>query len=154
MPHAAAIERLAAQFRDIPPVAPMRIRIASYDGDTLCLSAPLASHVNDKGSAFGGSLVSMMTLASWGQVMLQIEQAGLAADVFVAHSEVRYREPLLADLEVESRLSDDCSWDTFLSTLAARGRAHATLLASVALPDGGIACDCRSRYVAIAKRQP
>lgn len=152
MRHAAAIERLAARFRGMPPVVPMDISIDSYDGDTLRLRAPLARHVNDKGTAFGGSLVSMMTLASWGQVTLRLEQAGLSADVYVADSEVRYRAPLVSDLEVESRLADDASWDTFLSTLVARGRSRATLVASVALPDGGVACECRSRYVAISRR--
>lgn len=152
MQHAAAIERLAAHFRDMPPVAPMQIRIRDYDGDTLRLTAPLSSHVNDKGTAFGGSLVSMMTLASWGQVMLRVEAAGMSADVFVADSEVRYRAPLLTDLEVESRLDDDGSWDTFFATLAHRGRARVTLRAAVALPGGGVACECRSRYVAISRR--
>ena len=53
----------------------------------------------------------------------------------------------------EVRWSEDegGSWDTFLATLRARGRARATLAAHVLLPDGGVATESRSRYAAILK---
>src|SRR3546814_2938864 len=83
----------------------MQRRIAGYDGDALALEAPLALHVNDKGCAFGGSLVSLLTLASWGLVNLHVQAAGLDADVFVADSEVRYLAPLFADLRAQARIA-------------------------------------------------
>lgn len=146
-----SLQALEAHYRAMPPVATMQLRIAGYDGDSLRLHAPLALHVNDKGCAFGGSLVSMLTLASWGLVTLRVRQAGLEADVFVADSEVRYLAPLFADLEAEARIADDASWDAFLTTLRQRGRARTTLVARVPLPGGGTATECRARYVAIRR---
>lgn len=99
----AALERLQAHFDGMPPVAAMQVGVTGWDGDCLRLSAPLATHVNDKGCAFGGSLVSLATLAAWGLVTLQVEAAGLDADVFVAATEVRYRAPLFADLHARPR---------------------------------------------------
>ncbi len=147
-----SLRALEAHYRSMPPVALMQLRVDAYDGERLRLHAPLAAHVNDKGSAFGGSLVSLMTLASWGLVTLRVEQAGLDADVYVADSDVRYRAPLHADLLAESALAEDGCWDTFTDTLRTRGRARVALAATVALPDGGVATECRSRYVAIARR--
>jgi thioesterase domain-containing protein len=97
-------------------------------------------------------MISLMTLASWGVVWLHLQAAGLDADVFVADSEVRYLRPLFADLEVSASLAGDAGWDVFAATLRERGRARATLAASVALPDGGVAAQCSARYVAIARR--
>jgi thioesterase domain-containing protein len=151
MTTAAALDAIAAHYRSMPPVATMDISILGYDGETLRLHAPLARHVNDKGCAFGGSLVSLMTLAGWGLVTLHLEQAGIAADVFVADSDVRYLAPLYADLQTEARLDGGASWDDFIATLRQRGRARATLRATVPLPTGGIATECTARYVAIAK---
>ena len=142
---------LAAHYQAMPPVAALRLRIAGYDGDTLRLHAPLAAHVNDKGCAFGGSLASLMTLAGWGLVTLRIQQAGLAADVFVADSEVRFRAPLYADLEAEAALADGESWDAFLATLRDRGRARVFIDAGVRLPAGGVAVESRARFVAVGK---
>jgi len=151
MTAAASLDAIAAHYRSMPPVAVMNVRILDYDGEALRLHAPLARHVNDKGCAFGGSLVSLMTLAGWGLVTLHLEQAGIAADVFVADSDVRYFAPLYADLQAEARLDAGASWDGFIATLRERGRARALLRARVPLPEGGIATECTARYVAVAR---
>ncbi len=146
-----ALQRLLAHYQAMPPVATMQLAITAYDGLRLQLHAPLAVHVNDKGCAFGGSLASMMTLASWGLVSLRVEAAGLDADVFVADSQVRYLAPLFADLDVEAELAPDADWDTFLATLRDRGRARVAVVARAGLAGGGIATAFTARYVAIAK---
>jgi thioesterase domain-containing protein len=144
----AVIER---HFRAMPPVAALQLQVDGFDGSVLRLSAPLAAHVNDKGCAFGGSLGSLMTLAAWGVVTLRLQQAGIAADVFVADSEVRFLAPLFDDLRAEARLADADAWDGFLARLRERGRASLRLDACVRLPDGAMAASSRSRYVAVAK---
>ncbi len=148
----ASLKTLEALYLAIPPVAAMQPRIARYDGQRLRLHAALSLHVNDKGCAFGGSLASLMTLAAWGLVTLKVHEAGLDADVFVADAQVRYLAPLYADLEAEAGLAADQSWDGFIATLRARGRARAVLRTRVPLPDGGIATEASSRYVAILCR--
>ena len=149
--HDDALQRLLAHYRAMPPVATMQLGIAGYDGQRLQLHAPLAVHVNDKGCAFGGSLASMMTLASWGLVSLRVEAAGLRAEVFVADSQIRYLAPLFADLDVEAELAEDSDWDTFIATLRQRGRARASVVARARLPGGGNATEFTARNDAIAK---
>lgn len=149
--HDAALQRLHHHYQSMPPVAAMDVSIAGYDGRRLRLHAPLSTHVNDKGCAFGGSLASMMTLASWGLVSLHVEAAGLEADVFVADSQIRYLAPLFADLDVEAELAPDAGWPGFIATLRERGRARTSLVARARLPDGGIATEFTARYVAIAR---
>lgn len=157
MPHSDALQRLDHHYQSMPPVAAMDLRIAGYDGHRLQLHAPLARHVNDKGCAFGGSLASMMTLASWGLVSLRLEDAGIDADVFVADSQIRYLAPLFADLDVHAELAPDSSWDVFIATLRERGRARASLLARAVLPASApgdsvaSATEFTARYVAIAR---
>ncbi|NLB56870.1 MAG: thioesterase [Gammaproteobacteria bacterium] len=146
------LQALLDHYRAMPPVAAMEVAIASADSDSLCLSAPLARHVNDKGCAFGGSLVSLMTLAGWGLVTLKARAAGVDADVFVADSQVDYLAPLFADLSAEAKLAEGGDWDGFATSLRERGRANVHVMARVPLPDGGVACRCRARYVAIARR--
>ena len=81
-----ALESLRDYTRSLPPLAAIQARVEIYDRDRLRLAAPLAANVNDKGSAFGGSMTSLMTYAGWGLVVLQLQQAGVRADVFVADS--------------------------------------------------------------------
>lgn len=151
MAHPDALAALDAHYQAMPPVAVMGLTVAGYDGARLHLHAPLARHVNDKGCAFGGSLVSLMTLAGWGLVTLRLHEAGIAADVFVADSDVRYLAPLFADLAAEAELAEGAGWDAALARLREGGRARVGVLARVRLPDGGVATEARARFVAIAK---
>ena len=151
MPHSDALQRLLQHYQSMPPVAVMDLRIAGYDGQCLRLHAPLARHVNDKGCAFGGSLASMMTLASWGLVSVQLDAADIDAEVYVADSQVRYLAPLFGDLEVGASLAEGEDWADFIRTLRQRGRARTQLVARVPLADGRVATEFTARYVAIAK---
>jgi thioesterase domain-containing protein len=80
-PSDAALRDLEAQLLAMPPARALQLRVTGGHHDRLRLQAPLAANVNDKGTAFGGSLVSLMTLAAWGLTVLKIEQAGLRAEV-------------------------------------------------------------------------
>ena len=142
---------LEAHYLAMPPVAAMQPDIRGYDGERLHLNAPLPLHVNDKGCAFGGSLVSLMTLAGWGLVTLQVRRAGFDADVFVADSDVRYLAPLFADIDAIARAGDGESWDRFTTTLRDRRRARIEVVAEVPLPGGGVATSMRARYVAFQR---
>jgi thioesterase domain-containing protein len=147
------LQRLEAELLAMPPVAALQLRLDAYDGACLRLRAPLAPNLNDKGCAFGGSLVSLMTLAGWGLVMMKLMDAGLEADVYVADSDLRYRAPLYADLLAEATLADGESWDVFFATLRSRGKARLEIVATVPLPEGGVATESRSRYVAKRRMQ-
>ena len=151
MSQAGLLQQLQHHYQSMPPVAAMNLSIGGYDGQRLRLHAALADHVNDKGCAFGGSLASMMTLASWGLVSLKLHEAGIDADVYVADSQLRYLAPLYADLDVTAEFGPDADLATFLSTLRERGRARTHLVARVLTPEGVVATDFTARYVAILR---
>ena len=143
----AHLAQLQSTLAAMPPVAAMGIGVAGYADHRLSLAAPLAANLNDKGNAFGGSLASVMTLAGWGLVSLELAAAGMQADVYVADSQVRYLAPLYADLEATAELAPEASWDTFLARFAERGHASVQLVARV-MADGQPAATLSGRYVA------
>jgi thioesterase domain-containing protein len=148
--HANAQAQQLIQFiRDEIPLAhAMDLQLADCDDDMLSLSAPLAPNVNDKGCAFGGSLVSLMTLSGWALVELALRRRGLDCDVFVAESSVRYLAPLWGDFRSDARLAADADWATFFSTLAARSKARISVDCVVHGDDGRPASTLTARYVA------
>jgi len=151
MPDPGLLQGLQADLMAMPPVAALGLRVLDADDQGLRLSAPLSLNVNDKGCAFGGSLVSLMTLAGWGLVNLRLAQAGVQAEVYVAESQVRYRAPVFADLTASARLAEGEDWSRFLSTLLRRGRARIGVVSGVAADAGTLGCECQSQYAAILK---
>jgi thioesterase domain-containing protein len=142
MQELAELDRLLA---GMPPVAAMAIRTSGFDGETLRLSAPLSANLNDKDCAFGGSLASLMTLAGWGWLMLKTAQAGVAADVYVADSSIRYLAPLHADLHGSARLAEGEDWPATLRCLAERGRARVAMRAEV-VAEGVLVASLSARF--------
>ncbi|KRE96578.1 thioesterase [Frateuria sp. Soil773] len=147
-PHAQALALADFIRREIPLARAMDLRLEHYDGDRLGLALPLAPNVNDKGCAFGGSLVSAMTLAGWALVELALRQRGEDCDVFVAESGVRYLQPVWNDFLAEARLADGAGWATFFDTLAARGKARIEVACEVPGTDGKPAAVLEARFVA------
>ena len=149
------LEGLAAHYLAMPPVAALQPTIDNWQDGHLRLLAPLTANVNDKGCAFGGSLASLMTLASWGLVNLELAQLGIDADIFVADSRVRYLKPVYEDLLVEVRLdtAGENAADAIdlPGALRGKGRASVRMEARTLLADGGVAAVLVGRYVAIAR---
>jgi len=142
-------QQLIAFIRDeIPLARAMDLQLADCDDDRLSLRVPLAPNVNDKGCAFGGSLVSLMTLSGWALVELALRRRGLDCDVFVAESSVRYLAPLWQDFHSEARLAAGADWATFFGTLAARGKARIGVDCMVPDEHGAAACTLGARFVA------
>ncbi len=130
----------------------MAVGAEAYDGESLTLSAPLAPNVNDKGCAFGGSLVGLMTLAGWGLVKLALDRQGRACDIYVQDSDVRYLAPVWNDFTATARLVDRESFTAMAEALTLRGRARTRVRCVVPLPDGTAAATLEARFVAIERR--
>ena len=145
----AQTRQLIEFIRDeIPLARAMDLQLDMVDTDKLSLRAPLAPNVNDKGCAFGGSLVSLMTLSGWALVEMALRRQHLDCDVFVAESDVRYLAPLWQDFRSEARLADEASWATFFATLSARGRARINVECVVPGEDAQPAATLSARFVA------
>ena len=131
----------------IPLAQAMQLEIASWNGGRIELRAPLSANVNDKGCAFGGSLSSLMTLASWAMLELLLRQHELEADIFVDDGEIRYRAPIWEDIRVVAQAAQGHDIGRFVTTLQQRGRARIGMQSVVGAHDHP-ACIQQARFVA------
>lgn len=153
-----SLRALQLQLQAMPPVAAMQVEVVALDQQGLSLRAPLAANINDKGNAFGGSLTSLMTLAGWSWLSVQLRAADEVAELYVADSQVRYLLPVYEDLRAwAGPIGDDpataqAAAAAFVATLRERGKARITLQAQVVLRSGEVAACLQGRFVALAKR--
>lgn len=144
-----SLDALNAAFAAMPPVNAMAIEAVEFDGDILSVRAPLEKNVNDKACAFGGSLVSVMTMAAWGLVTEKCRRENIPAEVFIADSQVRFLAPVFGDLSASASLHADTKWDVFFQTIRSKGRARATAQASIKNEQGQTLCEMTARFAAI-----
>ncbi|MDD2319737.1 MAG: thioesterase domain-containing protein [Geobacteraceae bacterium] len=136
----------------IPITRTMGIRVLRYDGTGLVLGAPLEANVNDKGTAFGGSLYSLLVLAGWGLLQLKLREEGITGDVMIHQSSVTYSQPVTDDWEVHCELVPSAGYTRFLERLRTRGRARLTLESHI-MAGSRVAVSFQGSYVAVSKMQ-
>ena len=69
--------------KNLPITQFMEMDVESYDGKTLILAAPLDPNINDKQTAFGGSLYNASVMACWGMAYLKTQEAGIVCNQVV-----------------------------------------------------------------------
>ena len=114
----------------IPLAAQMQARVAAWDAEGLTLKAPLAPNINHERSAFGGSLASLMTLACWGYLWLQLEgEPGM--HIVVNEAELKYLKPVTGELVARCLTPAAAGLQAFLDALKRRGKARIKLTAEI-----------------------
>lgn len=147
-----ALDALNSAFSAMPPVNAMGIRAVRFEQGVMSVLAPLDKNVNDKACAFGGSLVSIMTMAAWGLVSERCRRENIQADVFIADSQVRFLAPVFGDIEAEAKLHPETDWNVFLQTLLAKNRARVIVQAWVRNEQGQTLCEMTARFAAIRSK--
>lgn len=130
----------------IPLVSQMQVRVTAYTAAGLDLAAPLAPNINHERSAFGGSLASLMTLACWGYLWLQLEGEG-GLHIVVNEANLRYLKPVTGELHAHCRAPAPKVLETFLAALRRRGKARVELTAEVRQREA-LAAEYRGSFVA------
>ena len=91
----------------VPLTNAMGVTYSAYDGLNLRLDAPSELNVNDKNTGFGGSIVSLATLAGWSLLSLVAHEESENNIIFIGESKVRYLAPALGDFHALASLKEE-----------------------------------------------
>ncbi|MEM9302310.1 MAG: YiiD C-terminal domain-containing protein [Pseudomonadota bacterium] len=132
---------------EIPISVPMGLQVVVLKPGSIQLMAPLAANRNDKHTAFGGSIASMLLMAGWGLLHVELRRRELEASVVIQKSEFLYHRPVDGVITAYCDLPSEDQWTRFISGLERRGRARIAMTSWVAGPDCA-AVTMDGRYVA------
>ena len=138
----------------IPLAKAMGVGVEVSDAKALVLTAPKEQNKNSLNTAFGGSLVSLATLAGYGVVweLMKDEKDGKDGEkkpewhIVVKESRAAYRRPVLGDLRAICERPAQAAIAEFKDALARYGKAKLKLRASV-IEDGNVAVDVHAAFV-------
>jgi len=112
-------------YEQIPITRAMGVRVESYDEDQLVLAAPLHANHNHLGTAFGGSLSAIATLAGYGMLWLLLGDRH--SHIVIRDSAINYRRPVRGDIRAICRRPDEDAVAAFREKFAAAGKARLQL---------------------------
>jgi thioesterase domain-containing protein len=94
------IQKLKTKIHnEIPLTKLMDINIKEYTKNHLTTTAPLNININDKGTAFAGSLSTLSTISGWGVCWLITQELGfLNSNIVILKNETKFLKPVTKDL--------------------------------------------------------
>ena len=88
---------------DIPLLDAMQLSFTEYSDLSLWMEAPLAPNINNKGTAFGGSIASICLFGGWAVATLGFVDEGiLNTEIVVYTSEMTFERPARGLLRVRA----------------------------------------------------
>jgi len=147
-PGMSASDLAAFLHEKIPLTRAMGLRVVET-GTRLILEAPLAANVNHLGSAFGGSLHALPTLACYAALWTLLFEAGLDGHVVVRRSTAEYRQPVKGPLRAVCLRPAPEATKAFMADLRRNKKARMELTAIVEGENGKPAVEFSGTFVAL-----
>jgi thioesterase domain-containing protein len=129
----------------IPITRAMGLRVVAHDDAGFTIEAPVALNSNHLRTAFGGSINAVATLAAYGFLWVELNDA--AAHVVVAESSIRFLRPVRETIRATCRRPDTNNLAAFRHDFAEKGKARITLLVHIT-EAGETAAAFEGRFVA------
>lgn len=84
----------------IPLTYHMKIDITEYSLNQLLTTAPLDININDKGTAFAGSLSTLSTISGWGICWLITQELGFDnTNIVIVKNVINFTNPVTKDIK-------------------------------------------------------
>ena len=125
-------EKLKKFFIDHLPITQfMGLDVESYDGDTLILTAPLEPNINDKQTAFGGSLYNTAVMACWGMIYLKTQEKNIACNQVVTEGSMKYIAPVDGRIRAICHAPSEEELTSLFDHFERKGKARISLEAAI-----------------------
>jgi thioesterase domain-containing protein len=131
----------------IPLARAMQVEIRRLDCAGLQLAAPLEPNRNHVGTAFGGSLQGLATLAGWGVTLVAAAGHG-SPRVVIRACRMRFLAPVAGELLATAAWPDPATAAAFRARLAAEGRARLVVAVEIGAPGEGAAARFSGEFAA------
>ncbi|MBS1209148.1 MAG: thioesterase [Proteobacteria bacterium] len=133
----------------IPLSAAMQVEVIQATPDVVELTAPLAPNINHRGTAFGGSISTLATLACWSLLRVRTDGMQPAPHLVVRRNSMEYEAPILGGFRAIVRFPAEVDWPRFQAAYTSKGRARLKLDAEVLTGDV-VAARFSGEFVALA----
>ncbi len=114
-------------FQHVPLFRAMQARLERCDAAGLALAAPLAPNVNDKGTAFGGSMAAIAALTGWAITTITLREHGETAEIVIVDSTLKFLRPVRETIVAECVPPDAAAVEKFIQRYRQRGKARWTV---------------------------
>lgn len=132
---------------EIPLTKFMDLKITKYNEKELITIAPLNKNINDKGTAFGGSLATLTIISGWSICWLISKELEINSEnIVVIKNEHSYRKPVKKELICHTKRPTKDEIENLKNKLLLKKSASIKISSQI-IEDGEICVDFTGYYV-------
>ena len=132
---------------EIPLTKMMQLQIEDYNNKELITSAPLDININDKGTAFGGSLSTITIISSWSLCWLISQKLGYdSKNIVVIQNSNSYLKPVTKNIECYTIQPSKEEIAVLKNKLDNKGSASIKIVSQI-IEDGEVCVEFEGVYV-------
>lgn len=131
---------------EIPMSKYMQVKVVRANSQEIELECALAPNHNHVGTAFGGSLATLMVLAAYCQLFEIINETG---HVLLKNTSMNFIYPVEEKLCAVCKAPDLEQVKKFQEAYGKKGKARLELKSQIVLADGRIACEMTGEFVGV-----
>ncbi|MCG3696719.1 thioesterase domain-containing protein [Aliarcobacter butzleri] len=132
---------------EIPLTKFMDLKITKYDEKELITVAPLNKNINDKGTAFGGSLATLTVISGWSICWLISKELEINSEnIVVIKNEHSYRKPVTKELICHTKRPTKDEIENLKNKLLLKKSASIKISSQI-IEDGEVCVDFTGYYV-------
>ena len=132
---------------EIPLTKVMDIKIDTYNKNELITKAPLAININDKGTAFGGSLNTMTIISAWSMCWLISQELGFdSKNIVIIENKSSFKAPVTKNIICNTQRPSDDEIKIVKEKLEKKGSASIKIFSKI-LEQNKVCLDFEGYYV-------
>lgn len=132
----------------IPITAAMGVEVANLDANSISLRAPLTSNHNHMGTAFGGSLSTLMILSCYSWFFNELQAQNPDIHIVIKEGNTKYFAPVHTDLLAICERPAEENVQEFLKSYEKKNVGRIELRSFMLAADGSEACQFKGTFVA------
>ena len=132
---------------EIPLTKLMEIKIQDYNESELITTAPLSININDKGTAFGGSLSTITIISAWSLCWLISKELGFDSNnIVIIKNNTSFRKPVTKNITCHTFKPSKEEIEILKQKLENKKSASLKIQSQI-IEDGEICVDFEGYYV-------
>ena len=133
--------------KEIPLTNFMQLKVSNYDENELVTTAPLDVNINDKGTAFGGSLSTITIISAWSLCWLISKELGFDSNnIVIIKNETSFKKPVTKDIVCITKKPSKEEIEIVKQKLQIKKSASLKIQSQI-IEDGEICVDFEGYYV-------
>lgn len=134
-------------YTEIPLTKMMKIKIQDYNEFELITTAPLEPNINDKGTAFGGSLSTLSIISAWSLCWLISKELGFNSNnIVIIKNDTSFRKPVTKEIVCNTKKPSKQEINMLKHKLEMKKSASIKIESQI-IEDGEICVEFKGYYV-------